>query len=170
MEKNIKNNQAILYSGNVHIRYKSGTNLKHINKHNEGTIELFTAITLVLGDRPNDARYFIPKYLKGIDTQTEGSPEDCFINNAVVQDKKYYHNSMLSDGTENDTIRYMFNIPMSNIISGKKITKLQLINERGLICASIDLTEDEYIDTNVAASLLIYWDLKFADSGTELTE
>ena len=167
MEKNIKTNQAILYSGEVHIYYETGKTFTHINKHNTGEIPLFTAITLALGERMEDAKEFIPKYLMGVQDVGGGIFENCFNINALVQDRKYFLDDVLSNGSANNRIRYTFVVHLSSILPDKIVTRLQLKNKQNQICATIDLEQAEQINTNLTASLLIYWDLKFADAGVE---
>jgi len=177
MKNSIKTNQGIVYKGNVHIRYKINNEIKYINKHNSSTINLFTAITLALGGRAEDAKMFMPKYLMA--KQQDGNTYiDCFNNKVVVQDKNYYEDSTegdivqsrISDGSANNKIRYTFIVPVSNLIADRTITRLQLLNENSDVCAEIDLKGNEQINTELAASLLIYWDLKFTDSGTTVSE
>ncbi len=166
MKKNIKTNDAVFYNGEVYIQYKYGKKTKQIKKHNEGKIALFTAITQALGGRFDDAKKYMPKYLMGVDTT--GDPElDCFFYNAAVQDITYFNGDETSSGSENNIIRYVFVVPVSSLIPDQLITQLQLKNELNDICATLDLGETERIDTDVAASLLIYWDLKFMSPVSE---
>ena len=166
MKKNIKTNDAVFYNGEVYIQYKYGEKTKQIRKHNEGKIALFTAITQALGGRFDDAKKYMPKYLMGVDTT--GDPESaCFYYNAAVQDITYFNGTAPSPGSENDIIRYVFVVPVSSLIPGKEINQLQLKNENEGICATLDLEGTNRIDTDVAASLLIYWDLKFMSPVSE---
>ncbi|MCK9470204.1 MAG: hypothetical protein M0Q88_00430 [Bacilli bacterium] len=166
MKKNIKTNDAVFYNGEVYIQYKYGKKTKQIKKHNEGKIALFTAITQALGGRFDDAKKYMPKYLMGVDAT--GDPESpCFYYKAAVQDIMYFNDSAISSGSENNIIRYVFVVPVSSLIPDKQITQLQLKNESEDICATLDLEGTDRIDTDVAASLLIYWDLKFMNPVSE---
>ena len=166
MKKNIKTNDAVFYNGEVYIQYKYGEKTKQIKKHNKGEIALFTAITQALGRRFDDAEKYMPKYLMGVDTT--GDPElDCFFYNAAFQDIVYFNDNGVSSGSDNNIIRYVFVVPVSSLIPDQLITQLQLKNENGGICATLDLEGTDRIDTDVAASLLIYWDLKFMSPVSE---
>lgn len=165
MKENVTTNQAILYSGEVHIYYKTEKTFTHINKHNTGQIPLFTAITLALGERIEDAKELIPKYLMGVQAVEGGLFVNCFSIDTLVQNRKYFLDDTSSDGSANNRIRYTFVVPLSNVFPGKTITRLQLKNKQNQICATIDLEQAEQINTNLTASLLIYWDLKFTDAG-----
>lgn len=163
---NIKANDAIVYSGNVHIQYKFNKKTKHIRKHNTGKLALFTSIVLALGERIEDAAAFMPRYI----TAKDAEEADCLTSKVVLQNRSYFKQQ--ADGTmlpclpnEADTLRYTFVIPVGVLISGKNIKKLLLVNTRNAACAEIDLG-DVTISTNVNANLLIYWDLTFADAAT----
>ena len=64
-------------------------------------------------------------------------------------------------------IQFLRQVPKSFINKLTPKTRLQLKNKQNQICATIDLEQAEQINTNLTASLLIYWDLKFADAGVE---
>lgn len=164
MKKNVVTKDAILYNGNVHIQYKYNNKMKTLNKHNQGFNPLFTAITLSLGGRTADAKKYIPKYLMA----TNADGDDCLSMPTTVKDTSYYLDSnAVGYADESNTIRYTFIIPASSLIEDMTITKLQLENEEGTVCATIDLEEEEHIHTNLGASLLIYWDLDFSNPAVE---
>ena len=164
MKKNINTNENFLYTGNVYIKYKYENSYKNIQKHNEGKIPLFTAITLALGGRTADAETKKPNYLMGKDA----SDLPCFSHKVVVQNISYYSGTALSDGGENDRIRYLFVVPSSLLIRGNEIKKLCLINNDNEECAEIILNDSETISTNLSASLMVYWDLSFTNAATSL--
>lgn len=160
MNSNVKTNDAIIYSGSVYIQYRYGKKTRYINRHNEGKLPLFTAIVFALGDRTEEAKSYMPKYIMA----KNSAEADCLTSKLLLQDRKYYYDGTLESGNGANKIRYTFVIPVANMYPDKEITKLQLINERGTVCAEIDLKEGREISTNIGANLLIYWDLTFADS------
>lgn len=162
MNSNVKTNDAIIYSGSVYIQYRYGKKTRYINRHNEGKLPLFTAIVFALGDRTEEAKSYMPKYIMALDDNV--NDPKCLTSKLLLQDRKYYNNGTLESGNGANTIRYTFVIPVANMYPGRQITKLQLINERNEVCAEIDLKEGREISTNIGANLLIYWDLTFADS------
>ena len=163
MNTNVKTNDAIIYSGSVYIQYRYGKKTRHIKRHNEGKLPLFAAVVLALGDQTDSAKSYAPRFIMA----KNSAGEECLTSKLLVQDRKYYHSTNMTtpvDGSAADTIRYTFVIPVANMHRNQDITKLQLINERGEVCAEIDLGTGRKISTNIGANLLIYWDLTFADS------
>lgn len=163
MSKKVKANDGIVYSGKVYIKYRAGDKTKRLKKHNSGKLALFTSIALSLGERIEEAGTYMPRYLMGKHEVSEDGWANSFSSKVLVQDRKYYKNGALTAATDSNTIRYMFIVPVNNLIPNKKIKKLQLLNERNSVCAEIDLDDPDEIDTDIAAALLIYWDLKFTD-------
>lgn len=164
MNTNIKTNDAIIYSGSVHIQYRYGKKTRHINRHNKGELPLFTAIVFALGDRTEEAKSYMPKYIMALDDNRPPTDQNCLTSKLLLQDRKYYNDGTLENGGGANTIRYTFVIPVANMYPNRDINKLQLINERDEVCAEIDLEEGREINTNIGANLLIYWDLTFTDS------
>ena len=164
MNTNIKTNDLISYRGNVHIQYRYGKKTRYINRRNEGKLPLFTAIVFALGDRTEEAKSYMPKYIMALDDDDDVDNQKCLTSNLLLQDRKYYYDGTPESGNGANTIRYTFVIPVANMYPGRQITKLQLINERGKVCAEIELEAGRKISTNIGANLLIYWDLTFADS------
>ena len=163
MNTNIKTNDAIIYSGSVHIQYRYGKKTRHINSRNKGELPLFTAIVFALGDQTDSAKSYAPRFIMA--KNSDGA--DCLTSKLLVQDRKYYNSANMTtpvDGSVADTIRYTFVVPAANMHQNKKITKLQLINELNGVCAEIELDAGREINTDIGANLLIYWDLTFADS------
>ena len=161
IKNNLKTRDGIVYNGNVHIQYQYKSKKRCLDAHNTGYLPLFTCLVLSLGGESVEAGSYMPRYI-----MARGNGEaPCLKSKLLVQDRKYYKEGVLRpvDGSEADTIRYTFVIPASNMISGSTITKLQLVNELDGVCASINLTGNKEINTDIGANLLIYWDLMFAD-------
>lgn len=163
MNSNVKTNDGIIYSGSVYIQYRYGKKTRYINRHNEGKLPLFTAIVFALGDRTEEAKSYMPKYIMALD-DTRTTDQNCLTSKLLVQDRKYYNNGTLENGGGANTIRYTFVIPVANMHPNRDINKLQLINERNEVCAEIELEDGREINTDIGANLLVYWDLTFADS------
>lgn len=166
----------IKYQGIVTISAIDKKTGKEYNKklYNRSEKDLFTAICRALCGASVDA--YIPRYLKAFTTSIDNVVDSS--NEAFYQPVYYSATPTLyalrnqkwvrSTSKDAQMIEYTFIVPSTNFkYPNESIRSLQLYNNQGNPCASIDIadaSEDDVFTLNSSANILITWKLVFSNS------
>lgn len=155
------------YSGQVTIKYADTNNKEcKYNIKNSGTADLFTAIMKLLAGM--DASSDVPIKLQGF-TDELSQDSTAFIQPIIYATTPIIYTTASTGSSEAQGegafIEYSFVIPINMIKNrGATIKQLALLNKKDKICASIKLSPDQFIATNISSNILIYWKMHITNA------